>query len=47
MTNAAKDYLAQNKKVLLIVGAAHVVYEENGIIPELSKDKNYTIERIK
>ena len=47
MTNAAKDYLAQNKKVLLIVGAAHVVYEENGIIPELSKDQNYTIERIK
>ena len=46
MTNAAKDYLANNKNVLIIVGAAHLVYEENGMIPSLSKNESYTITRI-
>ena len=46
MTNAAKDYLAKNKNVLIIVGAAHLVYEQNGMIPMLSKESTYTVTRV-
>jgi len=46
MTNAAKSYLEQNKNVLIIVGAAHLVHESNGMIPSLSNDDLYTVTRV-
>lgn len=46
MTNAAKDYLENDKNVLIIVGAAHVVYKDNGIIPILRQDPKYKITRV-
>ena len=46
MTEVIKEYLADNKNVFVVVGAAHVL-PEGGIIDQLTKTGNYTITRVK
>ena len=44
MTAVIKGYLAENKNVFVVVGAAHVIADD-GIIAQLKETNNYTITR--
>ena len=45
MTDVIKEYLADNKNVFVVVGAAHVL-PEGGILDQLKQTGNYTITRV-